>query len=44
MGAAITSLAAYTVTAWVALYLSNRALGTTGAELLGPGWRRNISV
>jgi O-antigen/teichoic acid export membrane protein len=44
MGAAITSLAAYSVTAWVALHLANRALGTTGAELLRPGWRRPPSV
>jgi O-antigen/teichoic acid export membrane protein len=40
MGAAITSLVAYSVTAWVALVLTNRAIGTTGAELLGPEWRR----
>jgi O-antigen/teichoic acid export membrane protein len=44
MGAAITSLAAYSVTAWVALNLANRALGTTGAELLGPRGRRRTSV
>ena len=44
MGAAITSLAAYSVTACVALNLANRALGTTGAELLGPEWRRRPSV
>lgn len=44
MGAAITSLAAYSVTAWVALHLANRALGTTSAELLRPGWRRPPSV
>ena len=40
MGAAITSLAAYSVTALVALNLTNRALGTRGAELLGPGSQR----
>jgi O-antigen/teichoic acid export membrane protein len=44
MGAAITSLVAYSVTAWIALLLTNRALGTTGAELLGPKWRRRPSV
>jgi O-antigen/teichoic acid export membrane protein len=44
MGAAITSLAAYTVTAAVGLHLSNRALGTTGVELLGPRWRRRPSA
>jgi hypothetical protein len=44
MGAAITSLAAYSVTAGVALHLANRALETTGAELLRPGWRRPPSV
>ena len=44
MGAAITSLAAYSVTACVALNLANRALGTTGVELLGPEWRRRPSV
>jgi O-antigen/teichoic acid export membrane protein len=44
MGAAITSLVAYSVTALVALNLVNRALGTTGAELLGPRGRRRTSV
>jgi O-antigen/teichoic acid export membrane protein len=44
MGAAITSLAAYSVTACVALNLANRALGTTGAELLGPERQRRPSV
>jgi O-antigen/teichoic acid export membrane protein len=44
MGAAITSLAAYSVTALVALNLANRAVGTTGAQLLAPGWRRRPSV
>jgi enterobacterial common antigen flippase len=39
-GAAITSLLAYSTVAVVALRRANRALGTTGAELLSPeGWR-----
>lgn len=44
MGAAITSLAAYSVTFCVALNLTNRALGTKAAELLGPVARRRPSV
>jgi O-antigen/teichoic acid export membrane protein len=44
MGAAITSLAAYLLAAGVALHLANRALGTTGAELLRTGWRKPSEV
>ena len=44
MGAAITSLAAYLLSAGVALHLANRALGTTGAELLRTGWRKPSEV
>ena len=44
MGAAITSLAAYSVTAWVALHLANRALGTSRRRAARPGIATATSV